>query len=124
MKSVPCNPCKTILGPWVVWITWAVTHFITVPGGWLTNKEASKLPGAGASIGFTTGEATDVLAVVVLVTFEEFKVSVDTDWVIWVDAFVTVFVDALAVETSVIGKVFSDPELLELAGVCWSTTNY
>lgn len=29
-------------------MTWAVTHFITVPGGWPANNDASTLPGAGA----------------------------------------------------------------------------
>lgn len=38
VKSAPCSPCSTILGPCWVCITWAVTHLMTVPGGWPASK--------------------------------------------------------------------------------------
>ena len=92
VKSAPCKPCKTIRGPWIVCITCAVTHLITVPGGWPTNKDASTLPGGGAlEVWFV------VVAVVVDVTFVDalllillFVVSVDCAPVVvvavdWVD---------------------------------------
>lgn len=59
VNSAPWRPCSTMRGPCVVWITWAVTHLMMVPGGWPASSCCSMVTGS-APTGFSSaGTAAD-----------------------------------------------------------------